>query len=105
MRPLPRARARLEFGALAGREDEHVYFVRDNGIGLGMEHAHELFGVFQRLHSQAESEGTGIGPGIVQRIVSRRGGRVWAEGRPVTGTMFCCALPRAADASATEAAA
>jgi light-regulated signal transduction histidine kinase (bacteriophytochrome) len=95
----------MEIGALAGREDQHVYFVRDNGVGFDMEHAHKPFGVFRRLHSRAALEGTGIDLAIAQRIVSRHGGRAWTEGRSGTRAMFCFALPRTAGGNATAAAA
>jgi len=88
----PRACAEIEIGA-SREKDEYVFWVRDNGVGFDNDHADKLFGVFQRLHTTAEFEGTGIGLASVRRIMARHNGRSWAESTPGKGTVVYFSLP------------
>jgi hypothetical protein len=89
---------RIEVGSQVARE-ETVYFVRDNGAGFDMAYASKMFEAFHRMHTALEFEGTGIGLAIVQKIIVRHGGRIWAEAAPQQGACFYFTLPAQAGAA------
>ena len=88
-----RKHAIIEIGTMPKNKNEIIIYIKDNGIGFNMAYLDKLFGVFQRLHSDKEFEGTGIGLAIVKKIITRHGGKIWAESKIKVGSTFYFSLP------------
>jgi signal transduction histidine kinase len=87
--------ARIEIGTQGEEAGRPIFFIRDNGAGFDASQAPRLFAPFERLHRQQDFPGTGVGLATVKRIVSRHGGRIWAEAMPGEGAVFSFTLPAA----------
>jgi len=87
-----KSKAKVEIGSYL-EDNQCIYYIKDNGAGFDMKYYDKLFGVFQRLHSSNEFEGTGVGLAIINRIITKHNGKVWAEAKVNEGACFFVSLP------------